>query len=87
MQNNQFAKAEGSATVQVTIVNNSTAPEIRVYANRTVASTGVQIGQVARKKQQTYTINVNDFVTVTDNQGNTLSGTPVTIGGTTTLTF
>ena len=83
----KYEKVEGAGTVQLTIVNNSTNPEVRVWENGSAAADGVQIGQVARKKQQTFTVTANDFITVQDNAGNTLAGTPVQIGANTTLTY
>ncbi len=80
----EFPSAGGP--FQLTIDNRQTTPEVRVYQNGNNTVLGVEIGQVARKKQKTFTVTGGDFITVKNNAGATVSG-PTAITTTTTLTF
>ena len=67
-----FTKIEGVTTRQVNVANGSTGPEVRVYDNGNNTVTGIQIGQVALKKEQSFSVTLGDYITVKDNSGATL---------------
>lgn len=80
----EFPSAGGP--FQVTIVNQTTRPEVRVYQNGNNTVLGVEIGQVAMKKQKTFTVTGGDFITVKNNAGTTVFG-PTAITATTSQSF
>jgi prepilin-type N-terminal cleavage/methylation domain-containing protein len=79
----RFIYAVGSAdlTRTLTVTNSSVAPRVKVFAN------GVQIGSVLNRRSNTYTVRTNDSITVQNNAGTTMAGTPTAMpAGPKTLT-
>ena len=88
-----YLRNVNSAAVTLTVTNgvlagstaptvNARAPEVRVFQYVTSTANLVQIGQVARGRQRTFTVSARDNIAITDNAGTVLRTIPTILANT-----